>query len=113
MPGPASRNLKQDITYWAPGTLNAFKERTYEIPVLLKGRWTDKTELVRLPSGEEVTIKSIVYVSESVEAGGFLAVGDYRTETDPRVVDAMKGEVQAFQTTPDLRFMSTELRAYL
>lgn len=113
MPGPASRNLKQDITYWAPGTMNTFKERTYDIPVLLKGRWTDKTELVRLPSGEEVTIQSVVFVSEPVEAGGFLAVGDWRSEEDPRVVEATKGEVQAFQTTSDLRFMSTELRAYL
>jgi hypothetical protein len=106
------RNLPQDITYWAPdasGLTNDFGQAITGVGVLIKGRWEDKVQQVRTATGEEVTSLSEVYVDRDVAIGGYLKKGDFTGETLPQ--DAR--EIQNLLTTPDLRNLGTERRAYL
>lgn len=106
------RNLRQDITYWAPAAQNAYGERTFDTPVVLKGRWEDQIDLARNMQGEEITSKASVYLSGDVIEGGWLAPGDQTDLADPRQAVGST-EVKAFSAIPDLRFMDKERRAYL
>lgn len=112
MPGPASRNLKHIITYWSKSGSNDFGQESFDAPVKIFGRWTDRVEAVRKPTGEEVTSRAIVFLSEDVEPDGYLAKGDHISEPDPTNVDDAF-PIVAFATLPDVRYLETERRAYL
>ena len=106
------RNLRQDVTYWAPaadGGTNDFGQPNTDNGVLLKGRWEDKVQQVRTQSGEEITSMATVYVNQDVAVNGFLKLGDFSGQ--PLNSDAR--EIVSYQTIPDLRNLSTERRAYL
>jgi hypothetical protein len=106
------RNLIQDITYWAPdssGATNDFGQAITGNGVLIKGRWEAKVQQIRNPQGDEVTSTSEVYVDRDVAIGGFLKEGDFAGS--PLETDAQ--EIQNLLTTPDLRNLGTERRAFL
>lgn len=110
MSGPASRNLKQDITYWAPsGSANDFNELPFADPVVVKGRWTDQETVVRHPNGDETIFRNLVYLLQDVEEKGYLGLGDQSGTADPKQADAF--EIHSFYATPDLRNMEQQHRA--
>lgn len=110
MVGVAARNLHQDITYWPPGVENEFGHASYGTPVLVKGRWQAKNQQIRRATGEEIVSSAEVFVDRDVAISGFLAVGNHTAQSSP-VSDAR--EIQDFRTTPDLRNLESERRAYL
>lgn len=110
MVGVVGRNLQQDITYWAPSGNNEFGHAGYANPILIKGRWENSSQQIRRPTGEEVVSRAQVFVDRDVAISGFLALDDHTAESSP-VSDAR--EIQDFRTTPDLRNLETERRAYL
>lgn len=108
-----NRNLKQVITYWALGpTRDDYNEVSFVAPILLKGRWTVNSVTVTKPNGDEIVSKAVVYVDRDVVNEGFLAPGNFTSIPSPRsVAGAM--EIQAFQSTPDLRNMEQNRKAFL
>jgi hypothetical protein len=108
------RNLPQDITYWplANGVVtNDFGHADTAAPILIKGRWEAKTQQVRRADGEEVVSTTQVFVDRDVQISGYLALGDHTTGNPPPTEEAQ--EIQAFNTTPDLRSLGKERVVYL
>lgn len=112
--GPASRNLKQTITYWAPAALNDWGQKGFSAPKKILGRWTEGRETITRSGGEEYISKAVVFVSQDVEQNGYLALGDFFSNAvaNPTLVDAAY-EIQAYRATPDLRNLEQERKAYL
>lgn len=110
--GPASRNLRQVITYWAPSTRDEWGHRGYSAPVKIFGRWTQADETVRLNTGEEYVSKSVVFTDRVVLSEGYLALGDFTASPTPLGVSGAS-EIKAFRSTPDLRNLEQERKAYL
>lgn len=110
--GPASRNLRQTITYWAPSARTEWGQTGFQAPVKIRGRWTEAGETVRLNTGEEYVSKAVVFTDRTVLSEGYLALGDFTAQTSPHGVSEAS-EIKAFRATPDLRNLEQERKAYL
>lgn len=105
-----SRLLNQTITYWASPVPDGYGGYTYDAPEAIVGRWEDKQELFIDAAGNEVKSNAVVYLTQDVSLGGFLALGDYTDsanyEEDPvgsaSGVDGAR-EIRAFEKSPDIR----------
>jgi hypothetical protein len=109
-----NRNLNQDITYWPRANgqaTNDFGHANLGAPILIKGRWEDKTQQIRKPNNDEVVSSAEVLVDRDLELGAYLAKGDRVALGAAVPEDAY--EIQDFRSTPDLRNLATERRAYL
>lgn len=107
-----TRNLFEEITYWAPTSnvaSNAFGHAPTSIGVLIKGRWQDKEQLIRRANGEEIISMAEVFVDRDVMINGFLLRGDYAGQA----LQATATEIQDFRKTPDFRNLGHERRAFL
>jgi hypothetical protein len=102
---------RQDITYWPKTGENKYGEESFGVPQLLKGRWEDRNEVVRLPSGEEIVSKSVVFLPTDVTTHGYLAQGDQTAEADPTQAEGR--EIQTVINVPSLRTNQMEHRAIL
>lgn len=110
---PYTRNMRQDATYWAPGTNDGFGNRTFAIaPVLIKCRWQDVAKLFRSATGEERTSVAIVYVDRVLEVGGYLVRGNMTQEADPTTVEGAH-EVRQLGSSPNLRATQELLKVWL
>lgn len=111
--GPASRNLGQVITYWAPtGARTAYATQVMTAPIKIAGRWMLDSIAVTKPDGTQIVSKAVVYVSQDVAVGGYLAEGD-QTGTASPYDSVVAMEIQQFSAHPDLRFMGTNRKAFL
>lgn len=75
----------QTLTYWGNPQSDGYGNFTYDAPVQIKGRWQDSDTLVRDERGQQVRAESEAFVSQTVEPGGYLAVGEH-TAANPRDV---------------------------
>lgn len=92
----------QEITHWAETALDGFGNRAYASPVLLLGRWSDRTDLAIEFEGETKLSKAVVYLLIDVALGGFLALGDHTATLDPTsLTDAYI--IKVFAKIPNLR----------
>ena len=107
------RNLHEDITYWPPssGQTNDFGHALLGGPVLLKGRWEQKSQQVRKNNGDEFTSAAEVLLSADVETSGYLIQGDFTTTNAVPTREAW--EIQEFRKTSDLRNLGYDRRAFL
>jgi hypothetical protein len=103
----------QSITYWPKSGQNDFGEETFGSPILLSARWEDRNEQVRLPSGEEIVSKSVVFIPQAtaVTIGSRLAKGDHTAVVNPE--EAWAREIQAILEVPSLRTNQVERRVIL
>lgn len=109
-----TRNLNQKITHWAKGsTQDAFANPTWIAPVILNGRWQDATELTLDLDGNEILVKSIVFLDTDVEEGDYLMNREFISgEIDPiQISDAF--QVKKFGKNPDLKAVNFERVAFL
>lgn len=109
--GPTQSSRNQDITYWGPVSENKFNEGVYAAPILIRGRWEERSELVRTPDGQDITSQAVVFVASDVEIDGYLAAGDYTAVNDPLIAGAI--QIRAYVIIPNLRNNANERRAYL
>ena len=107
-----TRLLREDVTFWANEGSNGVGGFTFAAPVILKGRWEDKTELIRDATGREVVSASRVFLKDDVEMEDYLARGDLTTTTDPTTL-AAAFRVRRFDRITDLRNINTLRRAFL
>jgi len=80
-----TENLRESITYWAPGAVDNFGDPSFASPVLIKAKWEDRAELFIDNEGREQRSKSVVFVDTDLITGGFLFRGS-STGRDPLVV---------------------------
>jgi hypothetical protein len=106
----AIRNLNQAVTYWPPAAENEFGHAGSGAPVLLMGRWSDKTQQIMRPNGEEVISAAQVILNQDVAVSGFLMKGDHTGSATP---PAGAREIQNFTSTPDLRNLESLRKAFL
>lgn len=107
-------NLKQVISHWSKsGSRDTYGNPTWDTPVLILGRWEDRTEKITLPTGEEYISRSIVFLDTDVAIGDYIFQGEFGSgDTDPHnVTDAF--EVKDFNKVPRLRSSEYERTARL
>jgi hypothetical protein len=98
-----TRSMKQDATYWAPGTNDGNGDLDFSgvVPVAVVCRWQEDTELFIDSNGQEFRSNAVVYTTTPVKLRGYLALGTY-TEADPRDVEKAY-EIRKVIETPSLR----------
>lgn len=110
--GPAQRNMNQQVTYWAPAGENEYGGSTFGAPILLMGRWEERAEQYRTPSGDDSVSRAVVKVNRTVVIDGYLALGSHTAFATPDFVAGAE-QIQQVSIIPDLRNASNEVRAYL
>ncbi len=99
-----ARNMRQDVTYWAPLGTNSYGARQFSAPISLKARWEDVGELFVNEQGQEVVSKAKVFTAVSVELTGYLYLGA-SVSADPRTVSGAH-EIRSVREMPDLRTLT-------
>lgn len=113
-----TRNHKQTIVYWASPSPDKYGGFTYTVPVDIIGRWEDRQEVFFDKEGKELKSKSIVYLGQDVDLGGFLYLGALSDiassidETHPRNVDGAE-EIRGFSKIPNIKATDFERRAFI
>lgn len=75
--------MTQDITYWAGTDVpDEFGFDAMVAPVVIKGHWEDRNDLVKNPDGGEFITEAIAILDTDVKQGGFLFEGK-STIADP------------------------------
>lgn len=95
-----TRNLKQTVTYWAPGGNDGFGGVAFDAPIQINGRWEDRTELYTDEQGNEQKARARIYVDQDVELRGYVFLGT-STSTAPESVSGAY-EIKDFRKTPNL-----------
>lgn len=113
--GPGSRNLNFDLTYWGPTPVtNDYGVITYDNPQLIKGRIEQENTEVSNINGQIIISKTVAYTDRDLEEEGYLIEGDYTAVADPSTIHPSGArKIQAFKSTPDLRNLSRERKAFL
>lgn len=70
-----SRNMRQDLTYWAPLGKNEYNQTTFAAPVTVKCRWEDRAVLFRNSEGQEVISSAVIYPISPLELKGYVKKG--------------------------------------
>ena len=96
-----TRNHKQNVTYWSPGSNDGFGGVTFGTPVTVKGRWEDKAVLFIDASGNEVTSIAKIYLGIDVVLKGYLFEGE-TTAANPNTVSNAR-EIRSFRRIPNLK----------
>jgi hypothetical protein len=84
--------------YWEYSGQDRNGKDTYLDPIEIKVRWEDKAEQDFLPNGQEVMIKSTVYVDRLMPLGGVLWLGllvDFDLSTPPE-----HNKIKVFRSIP-------------
>jgi hypothetical protein len=103
-----TRNLRQTVTRWIAGSYDAYGNPTFTKSII-KGRWEDIQTKVVDSLGNEVVVKSVVYLTSPVTPGDYLLLGSSSSITPP----AEAREVVTFSKIPDIRNRAYELKATL
>ena len=102
-PRAALRN--QNVTYWTTNGLGSDGFPAFNAPVTVRGRWEDKTILVRQESGGEmISSNTRVYLGIKLSQGDFVYEGTSVSATPP--ADARK--VVRVNVTPSISARSSE-----
>lgn len=105
------RNLRQTVTYWAPGAPDGYGGLSFSAPVTMKGRWEDRVELIRDSFGEETVSQAVAYLTQDVVVRGYLYEGS-STASSPLSVDGAKKIIRV-DKTPTLNAQYNERKAFL
>lgn len=107
-----TRHLREDITHWVNEGSDGVGGYSFATPVILKGRWEGRTELIRDATGREVVSSARVFLGVDVETEDYLAQGDLTSTANPTTLtDAFR--IKRFDRITDLRNVATLRRAFL
>lgn len=96
------RLLTQTVTYWAPNIEDAYGEETFVTPTsITRARWEDHVDHFLDRYGKESISKARVFLTQSVEEGGYLYLGT-STEANPRNVSGAD-RIQRIIQAPSIR----------
>ncbi len=102
---------KQLVTYWGGPVPDGYGGYTFDLPSEFYARWEDRAEEYMTQAGETLVSKSVVYVPQEVEIGGYLYLGRSAEVSPTSVTGAMR--IQQVRKVPDLRAAYYEIRAFL
>lgn len=101
-----TRMRKQTLCYWGSPVPDGYGGSTFAGAVELSCRWEDKQELFVNPQGKEVLSQAVVYVSQDVDIGGYLYLGEESDldsdHTNPQIISGAR-EIRQFGKLPNLR----------
>lgn len=95
----------QRCVYWAPTTVNKYREQSYATPVELACKWTAQKSQATDSQGNKITLSATVYfftegesITPPVEVGGVLWFGilDNVPSSPPE-----KQKIRTIDSTPD------------
>ena len=104
--------LNDVITYWAPEQNDRFGVRSFAAPILINGRWENRTEEVATQGGDLINSKAIIMVDRDLLTQGYLALGDFTGQNEPSAV-LSASEIRAYRDGADLRSVSRVREAVL
>lgn len=107
----ASRMLKQTITHWANNQPDGYGGFTVSNPVQIKGRWENKSEIVRTLKGDDVTSRAVIYVDSDVKIGDYIYLGT-SVASDPTTVAGAE-QIIAYKKVPSLRMNEFERKVWV
>lgn len=105
---------KQDIVYWGNPVNDGFGSFTFDDPIELKCRWSNKEQIVADNNGKSEIYRSIIFVPQDVDLDGLIWQGtlDDLTDTheaDPRNIAGIM-IIKRFEKAPTIRSYNTFLR---
>jgi hypothetical protein len=109
------RNLKQTITYWPNPAPDGWGGKVFDDAVIILGRWEEKEDIILNAQGEEERSSITVFLSQDVDVGGYLALGDYTGSSaygDPAEVSGSR-PIRAFEKIPSLKATKFSRKAWL
>ena len=102
----------QKATYWGKGSgVDRYGNKSYDSPVVLDVRWEDRNESYTGPDGRAVVSRSVVFVKQDLDIGGYLFLGESIAAGPSRVEGAL--QIQQFVKIPALWGDLSERRAIL
>jgi hypothetical protein len=96
-----TRNMRQDLTFWAFTGVDAYGQSTFSAPVTVKCRWQDQQVLFRNAQGQERISSAIIYPAQPLGIKGYVKLGIDATANPLGLAGAY--EIQQAGTSPDLR----------
>lgn len=102
----ATRNLKDDVTYWTVTGANGYGGYNFATPALVKGRWEERAEQFRDPDNEEHVSQSVVYLTLELQVGDYICKGDQTATADPTSLSGARPIMQKSSVT-DLRRLNS------
>ncbi len=107
-----TRNLKEQITLWRQDLAkDGFGNSTYQLPVTLRGRWEENSDLRFDIEGREIIPEAVAFLKEDVKQGDFLLLGVDTTASPTPTTEA--SEVRKFRKIPTLNRHHFERVAFL
>jgi len=101
--GIISKMRKQKAVYWSPSGYDGFGQPTMGTAVQITCRWEDVHEQFLDNDGQEQTSSAKVYVSQDVELGGYLWLGDISGKPSDPKTDNSSWEIRKFENLPNLK----------
>ena len=116
-----SRFHKQTAVYWANPVADGFGGFTFDAPVELSSdndnavRWEETQEKFVDSIGEEHLSRAIVYLTDDVEVGEYLMLGELADLDSSQNPEGQEGayRVMRFSKTPNVRGTQYERKAWL
>lgn len=98
---------KQTAVYWGAGSVDGFGVVTYDTPVEVTVRWSEKMELFLDSDGEQKSSRSVVHILQDMDINGFLYLGSLSDlsaseKADPNTISTTR-KIKAKSEVPDLR----------
>ena len=109
-----TRLCVQTAVYWGTPVEDGYGGKTFADPVEIACRWEDTLEVVSDMYGNEIIVKSAIYVTQDVDEEGYLYLGtlddlDSAEEVDPTTVEGAH-IIKRFDKVPMLRTTNEFLR---
>lgn len=112
-----TNGLKQTAVYWANPANDGYGGRTFDEAIEISVRWEEKQELFIDSNGQEVRSNAVVYVSQDLDMGGYLYLGEQSDlssaeNADPLIIDAAH-EIRGWSKIPGCRAGNYMRKAWL
>jgi len=98
-----TRNCKQTCVYWGSPSDTGYGNKVFADARELMCRWEDKSQLIRMDDGNEISSRAIVYVLEDVDVEGMMWLGtlddlysEYDLESSATTIDDPKSIDNAY-----------------
>lgn len=98
--------LKQAAVYWGNPSSDGYGGRTFDDPVEINVRWSDRQEMFVDTQAREQVSRAVVYVATDLVIGGYLYLGaladlSSAEEGDPLSISTAY-EIRSISKTPDI-----------
>ena len=100
-----ARKCTQTAVYWGTGPLDVYTNETFATPVEISCRWEDHTGEFINNKGEIMFSKAEVYLTQDVDVGGYLYLGDLddlSSNPDDPMDEENAVKIQRFDKVPAL-----------